>query len=378
MTSKELTELVRQTRERLASARHAVDKASAGKAGGSAFEWYPYDSLGNLVNLQRALGDGYLHALDASAGKRIADIGCGDGDLSFFLESLGCTVDAIDYPHSNHNDMRGVRALREQLGSTVQIAEVDLDSNFRLPRKQYDLAVFLGILYHLKNPLYVMERLAMHTRYCLLSTRVARFFPGGRPMPQDQPIAYLLGDDELNRDESNFWIFSHAGLKRLFARSYWKVLEYASVGDTITSTPVDRANDERVFCLLESHYGCANVELLAGFHEAEGPGWRWTKGSFSAGIDLTGRAGPDRIILRVFVPEELLARLGPRRMTVSIDGVPVEPAVFDTPGHQSIVRRFRARGKRSIVASFRLDAAIPADEIDDRERGIIVVALDCE
>ena len=370
MTSAQLAGKTKAIRERLVEARKAI--------GGPAFAWYPYDSLGNLLNLERAFGTRYLSALDSAHGKIVADIGCGDGDLSFFLESLGCTVDSIDYPDSNHNYMQAIRALKQHLGSGIQIAEVDLDSQFQLPRRQYDLAVFLGILYHLKNPMYVMEQLARRTRFCVLSTRVARYFADGRPMQQGQPIAYLVGAEELNRDPGNFWIFSHAGLKRLFERTHWRVLDYASVGDTQTSSPVGSKQDERVFCVLESHYGLSNVELLQGWHETESGGTRWTMKRFSARINLTTYAGPDRMLLRAYVPHDLLARLGPLRLEIAIDGEPAAPAILDRDGYHDIERRFRTRGRPSLIASFQLDKAIPADEQDPRERGLVIVSIDCE
>jgi tRNA (mo5U34)-methyltransferase len=366
MTSAQIAGLNKQIRERLSAARKAV--------GDRGFEWYPYDSLANISNLERLFGGRYLSLLDSAAGKQVADIGCGDGDLAFFLESLGCKVDAIDFEASNHNGMQAIRMLKQHLASGIEIANVDLDSQFKLPRSNYDLAVFLGILYHLKNPLYVMERLAMQTRYCVLSTRVARYFPDDKPMPQGQPIAYLLGEDELNRDDSNFWIFSHAGLKRLIERAHWKILEYASLGDTHLSTPVDSKRDERVFCLLESHYSLANVELLHGWHNPEIGGTRWTRKQFAARINLTGLAGPDRIRMRIYMPEGLV----PRRLDIAIDGVPATPAILDKSGYHDVVRRFRPQGKRSIVASFQVDKALPPDKDDDRERGIVVVSLDGE
>ena len=212
-------------------------------------------------------------------------------------------------------------------------------------------------LFTVKNPLYVMERLAMQTRYCVLSTRVARYFPDDKPMPQGQPIAYLLGEDELNSDDSNFWIFSHAGLKRLIERARWKILEYASLGNTHLSTPVGSQRDERVFCLLESHYSLANVDLLHGWHDPEIGGMRWTRKQFAARINLTGLAGPDRIRMRVYMPEDL----GPRRLEIAIDGEPATPAIFDTSGYHDVVRRFRSRGKRSIVVSCEVDKALPPD-----------------
>ena len=369
MTSEQLRAAVLKTRDRLDEARKSI---------GGAVEWYPYDSLGNLSNLENAFGPRYLPALDLAAGKIVADIGCGDGDLAFFLESLGAQVDAVDFPDSNHNTMRGVRALKRQLGSSIEIAEADLDNHFQLPRSRYDFAILLGVLYHLRNPMYVMQHLARRTRYCVLSTRVARYFPDDRPMPQGQPIAYLVGERELNRDESNFWIFSHPGLKRLFERTHWRILEYASVGDTATSTPVDAKRDERVFCLLESHYALANVDLVDGWYEAESSGSRWVAKHFSTRIDLTGRAGPDRVLLQVYIPEEHLQTLGTLHMDIQIDGVPAAPAVFDRPGFHDIVRLFRAGGRQSILLSCEVDKALPPSEADNRELAIVVVTLECE
>jgi SAM-dependent methyltransferase len=364
--------------ERLASdwrRRMADTRAACGNRG---FEWYPYDSLANLANLRHAFGDDYLEAIDLASGKQVADIGCGDGDLSFFLEQLGASVDAIDFPPSNHNGMRGIQELRQKLESKIAIYEVDLDSQFSVPRPRYDLVVFLGILYHLKNPLYVMERLAMHTRFCILSTRVARYFPGYKPMPANQPIAYLVGEEELNRDDSNFWVFSHTGLKRLLERSHWRVLRYGSAGDQAFSNPVDVEHDERVFCLLESHYGLGNVDLLDGWHEPEHGGARWTEKRFSARIQLATSAGPDRIVIRIWVGEDILERFGSRQLNIRIQGVPMEPAMLDQPGYLSITRRFRAHGSRSILVEFEVDRALPPDEKDERERGVVVVSLDCE
>jgi tRNA (mo5U34)-methyltransferase len=370
MTSAQFAATIRKTRDWLAAARKSV--------GGRAIEWYPYDSLGNLTNLERAFGARYVRALVLAPGKVVADIGCGDGELAFFMESLGCQVDAIDFPDSNHNSMQGVRALQQQLGSRIDIVEVDIDNRFELPRPRYDLAVMLGVLYHLKNPLYVLEQLARHTRYCVLSTRVARYFPDDRPMPQHQPIAYLVGTEELNADDTNFWIFSHPGLKRLFERTYWKILEYSSVGETQLSTPIDPKRDERVFCLLESHYGLANIDLLQGWYETETGGTRWAMKRFSARINLTGRAGPDRIRMRVYLPDDHIARLGPLRLDINIDGVPAAPAILDRAGFHDIVRRFRSPGRPSVLLTCEVDKALPPDENDDRELAIVVVSLDCE
>jgi tRNA (mo5U34)-methyltransferase len=59
---------------------------------------------------------------------KVADIGAADGDLAFFLESQGLSVDVIDNAETNFNFLGGVRILKEALNSSVTIRSVDLDS----------------------------------------------------------------------------------------------------------------------------------------------------------------------------------------------------------------------------------------------------------
>lgn len=230
--------------------RARLDAAKAGHV--EPFPWYPYDILGNTVHLGALLDDSRRPLLDAARGGRVADIGCADGDFGFLLESLGAQVDFVDFPPTNHNGMQGVRRLRHLLDSRADIHEIDLDSQFSLPAGRYDLIFFFGILYHLKNPFYVLERLARHSRHCLLSTRIARRM-GGIEV-DGLPLAYLLDPQECNDDATNFWIFSEAGLRRLADRAGFDVLACARVGDTQASEPAHPEHDERAFLLLESRH----------------------------------------------------------------------------------------------------------------------------
>src|SRR4051812_4744155 len=160
--------------------------------GDPGFEWYPYDTMSAVGHLEKLLTGGNRGLLDGRG--RVLDMGSQDGELAFFLESLGYQVVAADHPAYNHNGMRGIRALKAALGSAVEIHEIDADRPFTLPHDSYDLVIFLGILYHLRNPFYVLEELARRGTRCLLSTRVARCLPGGAPLP-DAALAYLLAEN---------------------------------------------------------------------------------------------------------------------------------------------------------------------------------------
>jgi tRNA (mo5U34)-methyltransferase len=229
--------------------------------------WYPYGTLNNFLHFNALLTGENRLLLDLIGDKPALDIGCADGELAFFLESLGCKTQVVDYGATNKNNLCGVRLLKEALSSSVEIHEVDLDSQFSLPESVYNLAFFLGILYHLKNPFYALEALSKAVRYCLISTRIAKF---NRPMSEMEkttatfhqndrvdlrnvPVAYLLDDLEANNDSTNYWIFSDAGLRRILKRSGWEILDYITVGNSSDSDPASVQGDERAFCLVKSH-----------------------------------------------------------------------------------------------------------------------------
>ena len=216
--------------------------------------WYPYATLRNLPVLERLLAGVGLDLLELCRGThgRVADVGAADGDLAFFLEELGFSVDVVDNEYTNFNKLEGARILKKALNSSVTIHSIDLDSRSHLFTQSYDAVFLLGTLYHLKNPFYILERLAHVTRYCLLSTRIARQTADGLPLSK-YPVAYLLGPDECNNDSTNFWIFSDEGLKQLLHRTGWSILAYTAIGDTNNSTPGDPNHDERVFCVLKSN-----------------------------------------------------------------------------------------------------------------------------
>jgi tRNA (mo5U34)-methyltransferase len=213
--------------------------------------WYPYDSMNNFAILAQMLTGEHRHLLDPTISPVIADVGAADGDVAFLLNSLGCEVDIVDHAPTNFNGLEGARLLARQLNSTVRVVDTDLDHTFTLPRERYDVVLFLGILYHLKNPYNALECLARYTHYCILSTKMSKFAADRKTRIDDIPVAYLLGPDECNNDPTNFWIFSDAGLRRLLERIGWNVVAWQSVGET-ESDPADMAYDQRAFCLLEN------------------------------------------------------------------------------------------------------------------------------
>ncbi len=103
-----------------------------------------------------------LHALSLlplppdMAGMRVLDIGARDGFFSFEMERRGASVTALDYMPA---DQTGFEVAGRLLGLEDGVrwrTSVDLD-----PRRHgcFDLVLFLGVLYHLRNPLLALDRI---------------------------------------------------------------------------------------------------------------------------------------------------------------------------------------------------------------------------
>jgi tRNA (mo5U34)-methyltransferase len=369
-TVEDISELARRANE--FSARLQEIKSSIGER---EFRWYPYGSLNNVHLLSKLLKGRFSTLISELSGGVLLEVGSADGDMAFFLESLGFSVTVIDNPETDYNRMRGIAALKAALNSAVEIVAADVDSRFSLPRSRYDLALLLGVLYHLKNPFYVLDLLSRHVRYCFLSTRVARFTPKNVEI-RNTPVAYLLGEDELNHDCTNFWIFSEAGLKRLLHRTGWELHDYITVGDTERSRPDTLEHDERAFCLMRSYRFAVQPlapQLMKGWHVAEGP-WRWTERYFSVELPPPEQPGNPVLEMEFVYPGPLKLRANELRISGSVNGTCLGEVYYSSPGEHFYRLRVPCDLVRTskIVAEFELSDAIPPDSADPRERGLIV------
>jgi len=293
----------------------------------------------------------------------VLDAGCGDGDLSFFFESLGCDVLAMDNWNPNFKRDERISRSPRALESKVEFRMCDFDGGVDLRGRTFGLALCLGVLYHLKNPYGVLETLARHVRYCVLSTRIAQVTPRGTPINSD-PVAYLLDPFEANNDASNYWVFSEPGLHRILSRTggmcaitrHW-------VSGWVESS--DSARDQRAFCMLRSKLAdpWLDVDLDGGWHALEnaagdGPSECSECGWFAARdrrcCDLRFRA-PGPIRMRAFVGDEAL-----------------NEQEYRTPG-EHVYEHALPPGGDKIAVRFELDKARAPDATDRRELGVQVV-----
>jgi len=336
------------------------------KRGIPSVAWYPYCSLANFEHFVPLLGAEADFSVLLGAGP-VLDIGCADGDLSFFLESVApaLRIHALDHAGTNHNGLAGIAALKLALGSQVAIVDANLDEGFTLPVRPYSMAFCLGLLYHVKNPFHLLESLSNYAHSCLLSTRIMRVFPGGEPVPP-HPAAYLLDPDQLNNDETNFWIFNEAGLRRLVTRAGWHLARFHSTGGG-PSGPDTHSADERAFCLLQSRRWLANIALGEGWHEQSSEGWRWTERRFAFSL----MPGPWRTLaLHFHLPEAAFSDvMGP--VTVSLPRLNVSYRAVEPGSH--VLRASLPDGATHLECE--VDRTVPRLDGDARELGIVVTEV---
>ncbi len=106
------------------------------------------------------------HALPDLRSKRVLDLGSADGYFSIELARLGAVVDAVDL---------GVRMVDRLKWAAEQLG---LDINARVGSVEeiagvYDYVFFFCVLYHLRNPLLGLEKVARLSDTMFLETAVA-------------------------------------------------------------------------------------------------------------------------------------------------------------------------------------------------------------
>jgi tRNA (mo5U34)-methyltransferase len=341
--------------------------------------WYPYDSLAAFLRLHHLLRERQRQLLALVGELPVLDAGCGDGAISFFLESLGCTVHALDNKETNFNQMEGVKALKAALRSTVEIHEVDLDTQFTLPDVTFGLTIFLGTLYHLKNPFFVLETLAQRTRYCVMSTRLARFDDQRDPELQRLAVAYLVDEHELNLDKTNFWLFTEEGLRRTLKRCGWHVHAWSIAEDPVRYDTGTITADVRVHCLLQSRLtnSTPSLDLGEGWYRLEKDNWRWTGRRFSLLVEPACEAGsPCNLKMRFTIAQALIDQLQALSVSATVNGAPLAASRYSEPGEHVYLHAVPAGtlvAHQPALVEFELDKALSPTETDTRALGLQVL-----
>ena len=258
---------------------------------------YEFDTLDNFEPILGLLDEAAAARLDAMPNRTMIDVGCANGELGFAFEDAGFSVALLDKSHVAEqagslviqNAPLVASIVARNKGSRAVIFDEDVDDGFD-PRRvvegfararpadpRFELGVMVGVLYHLKNPYAVIEKLGQLCDHLIVGTWVADCLPDRRRMIEDEQLVFLLESCQLADDPTNYWIFTRRSFRVLVERCGWQVL-----AEHTTTNPPSEAGRNR---------------------ERGSPLDRWLPGRARRGV-----SPPDEVKQRVFL---LLRRRDP-------------------------------------------------------------------
>jgi len=173
---------------------------------------------------------------DDMTGMRVLDIGCAEGFFSFESERRGASeVVAIDpFPDS----IRRFNLCRDALGSR---ATAHLCSVYDLKPKTFgtfDLVLFFGVLYHLRHPLYALEKVFSVAAGSILLQTATWEVPGASdvPLAHFDPFGIESGPDHEGKtlhDPTVFWRPNAACVLAMLKSTGFRAVEVISTDPRI-------------------------------------------------------------------------------------------------------------------------------------------------
>jgi tRNA (mo5U34)-methyltransferase len=197
-------------------------------------------------------------ALPALEGKSVLDVGAWDGWFSFRCEDAGAArVVALDHFAwaMDHVAQRAyyIRCLEEgttpeewenvpelwdetlpgkrpfdlvhrQRRSRVETIVADFPGTDAPTLQAFDIVLFLGVLYHLRDPFLALRRVAKVTKEMAAIETVIVVVPDN----EHHPLWELFPADELNGDPSNWWAGNAKGLESLCLAAGFRRVEFKS------------------------------------------------------------------------------------------------------------------------------------------------------
>jgi tRNA (mo5U34)-methyltransferase len=156
-------------------------------------------------------------------GKTVLDIGCNAGFYSLRLHARGARVTGIEHdPHY----LRQARFAASELGADIEYHLMDVYDVDRLGR-QFDYVLFMGVLYHLRYPLYALDKVARLPRERLVFQSMLRGSVDTMPVLGDYPITerevfedprfpcmYFL-EHSYAGDPTNWWVPNRAAMEAM-------------------------------------------------------------------------------------------------------------------------------------------------------------------
>ena len=176
-----------------------------------------------------------IHAKEVAAffdpismsGRTVVDIGAWNGFYSFETKRRGAQrVLATDHFSWNHQDFRGRETFelaRSVLGLDIEARDIDVPDLSPEKVGMFDVVLFLGVFYHLFDPIEGLRRVASLAKEVLVvETHVDL-------LEVDRPAMVMYPGSELANDATNWW-----GPNRACMRALLKTMGFGQIDENQT------------------------------------------------------------------------------------------------------------------------------------------------
>jgi tRNA (mo5U34)-methyltransferase len=156
-------------------------------------------------------------------GKKVLDIGYWDGLWSFEAEKRGAAlVYATDkFDHRSHNDSPAFKVAHEALKSKVIYrSDLSVHDVAELGVNDFDIVVFCGVFYHLKDPLLALARLRR-----VMKDGGTILIEGEVHPDESRAFAKFYYRDWFMNDPSNWWVPSLRCFREWVECSYIEIVD---------------------------------------------------------------------------------------------------------------------------------------------------------
>lgn len=159
---------------------------------------------------------------------RVLDIGCCDGFFSFELERRGADVTAIDFAADG---VRGFTLAASLLNSKLVLKVANVYDLNPVEFGEFDLVLFLGVFYHLRNPQLALDKIRSVSKPGTLLMVETQLSTSDEVRDSDIPLCQFFPKNTLLNDGTNKWGPNESGLKAMIEESQFSVSKIESYGD---------------------------------------------------------------------------------------------------------------------------------------------------
>lgn len=196
--------------------------------------WFHSFDLGNGIKIPGCdPSDRKLRALGLASdlrGKTVIDVGAYDGFFSFECERRGAArvvaCDHFVWTTPGFTARENVAFLQRLFDSKVELLELPVEALSPQTAGEYDIVLFLGVLYHAPDPIGYLKNIRAITRELLILETLVDV------LDVDRPAAAFYPGASLNDDDTNYWgpnvmameaMLKKVGFSRVEAMPLWDV-----------------------------------------------------------------------------------------------------------------------------------------------------------